>query len=57
LYNSEDELSYKLRRLLREYRQMNETRAEIAQSTAQFDWKNRIAEFDALFEELVKSKK
>jgi glycosyltransferase involved in cell wall biosynthesis len=57
LYSSEEELASKLRRLLREYRQLNDTRAEIAQAMAQFDWKNRIAEFDALFEEMAKSAK
>jgi len=57
LYNSEEELETKLGRLLREYRNLHETRAEIAQSMAQFDWKNRIAEFDTLFEEMVKNKK
>ncbi|MDZ7292878.1 MAG: DUF3524 domain-containing protein [candidate division KSB1 bacterium] len=54
LYNSEQELESKLQSLVREYRHLNEVRAEIAQSMAKFDWKNRIEEFDALFEMMVK---
>jgi glycosyltransferase involved in cell wall biosynthesis len=53
LYNSEAELESKLRRLLREYRSLNETRAEIAESMAMFDWKTRITEFDVLFEKMA----
>jgi hypothetical protein len=43
--------------LLREYRQLHEVRAEIAQAMAAFDWKKRIEEFDALFEEMAKNGK
>ncbi len=57
LYAGEEELAVKLRRLLREYRHLHETRAQIAQSTSMFDWKNRIDEFDALFAEMGKSVK
>jgi glycosyltransferase involved in cell wall biosynthesis len=57
LYDGEEELENKLRWLLREYRQLNATRAEIGQAMDKFDWKNRIAEFDALFEEMAKSGK
>jgi hypothetical protein len=55
LYSSEAELENKLRWLLGEYRNLNETRAEIAQAMAAFDWKKRIEEFDALFENMVRS--
>jgi len=55
LYNGEEELEKKLRGLLREYRSLNETRAEIAQSMAAFNWKTRIAEFETLFEEMLKN--
>ena len=44
--------SIKFKKLVQTYRQLNDVRAEIAQSMAKFDWKNRIAEFDALFEEM-----
>jgi glycosyltransferase involved in cell wall biosynthesis len=54
LYSSEPELESKLRRLVRDYRSLNETRVEIAHSMAMFDWKTRITEFDALFEEMAK---
>jgi glycosyltransferase involved in cell wall biosynthesis len=57
LYDNEAELESKLRRLLREYRQLHEARAAIAQAMAAFDWKKRIEEFDALFEEMAKSVK
>jgi len=57
LYATEEELGVKLKKLFQEYRHLNEARAEIAQSMTKFDWKNRIAEFDALFDELGKSVK
>jgi glycosyltransferase involved in cell wall biosynthesis len=57
LYNSEAELESKLRWLLREYRQLHDARAEIAQAMAAFDWKKRIEEFDALFEDMARSTK
>jgi glycosyltransferase involved in cell wall biosynthesis len=57
LYNNIQELETKLRWLLREYRYLNDVRVEIAQAMAAFDWKNRIEEFDNLFEEMVKSGK
>jgi glycosyltransferase involved in cell wall biosynthesis len=57
LYNDEAELENKLRGLLREYRQLYEVRAEIAQEMAKFDWKQRIEKFDALFEEMGKKGK
>ena len=53
LYSTEEELGGKLQKLLRDYRQLNEARAEIAQSMRQFDWKNRITEFDTLFDEMA----
>lgn len=56
LYNSEAELEKKLRWLLREYRNLHETRAEIAQAIAAFHWKERIAEFDALFETMAQNR-
>jgi glycosyltransferase involved in cell wall biosynthesis len=54
LYNNEAELESKLRLLLRDYRQLNEARAEIAQAMAAFDWKKRIEEFDALFQNMAR---
>jgi glycosyltransferase involved in cell wall biosynthesis len=54
LYSNEQELESKLRWLLREYRDLNEVRAEIAHAMSAFDWKNRIEEFDALFETMAK---
>ncbi|MDZ7343253.1 MAG: DUF3524 domain-containing protein [candidate division KSB1 bacterium] len=53
LYDDEKDLENKLRWLLREYRNLDDVRAEIANAMAAFDWKNRIGEFDALFEEMV----
>jgi len=57
LYSNEAELESKWRRLLREYRNLHDTRAEIAQAMAAFHWKERIAEFDALFEEMAGNRK
>jgi glycosyltransferase involved in cell wall biosynthesis len=55
LYHNEEELESKLKWLVHEYRNLNDVRAEIAQAMAAFDWKKRIEEFDALFEEMAKS--
>lgn len=57
LYHSEEELEAKLRRLLRDYRQMAEVKKSLAESMRQFDWKSRIDEFDALFDNLVGQKR
>lgn len=53
LYQHEDELEAKLRRLLRDYNQMGEVKNSIADCVRQFDWKNRIDDFDTLFDALV----
>jgi len=57
LYSHSEDLHLKLKHLLADYRKLDETRAELVQAFAKFDWKNRIAEFDALFEEEVEKKR
>jgi len=57
LYANEAELESKLRWLLHEYRNLNDTRAEMAQAMAAFHWQERIAEFDTLFEEMGEKRK
>jgi glycosyltransferase involved in cell wall biosynthesis len=50
LYQSEEDLHQKLKRLLAGYRQLDEVRQELVEVFAKFDWKNRVSEFDGLFE-------
>lgn len=57
LYSHNEDLYAKLAHLLANYRKLDETRMELVQAFAKFDWKNRIAEFDALFEEEVEKKR
>lgn len=57
LYSHNEDLYRKLSYLLAHYRELDETRTQLVQAFAQFDWKNRIAEFDALFEEEVEKKR
>lgn len=57
LYSHNEDLHEKLTHLLANYRKLDETRMELVQAFAKFDWKNRIAEFDALFEEEAEKKR
>lgn len=57
LYSHNEDLHQKLTHLLANYRKLDETRMELVQAFAKFDWKNRIAEFDALFEKEVEKKR
>ncbi len=52
LYQNHEDLHQKLKRLLTDYRQMDEVRAELVEVFAKFDWKNRVGEFDELFEKV-----
>jgi len=56
LYNNEDELEVKLRQLLRNYDKMADRKKLLAESMKNFDWKNRIDEFDELFDALMAPK-
>jgi len=56
LYNNEDELEVKLRQLLRNYDKMGNHKKLLAESMQKFDWKNRIDEFDELFDVLLAKK-
>ncbi|RIK66876.1 DUF3524 domain-containing protein, partial [candidate division KSB1 bacterium] len=53
LYESTAEMDAKLRYLLQEYRNLDHVRRELAEAMNQFTWKNRIDEFDHIFEQLV----
>ncbi|MDQ7062852.1 MAG: DUF3524 domain-containing protein [candidate division KSB1 bacterium] len=53
LYKNEEDLLNKLRHLLLNYRQYDQTRIELSESMRKFDWQNRIEEFDQLFEDVV----
>ena len=53
LYDSEEEMDRKLHHLVKEYRQMDEVRNELAQAMSKFNWNNRIVEFDQVFEKVV----
>ena len=57
LYQNSEDLLQKLKRLLADYRQLDETRQELVEVFARFDWKNRINEFDELFEKTGANKK
>lgn len=57
LYDHDEDLYAKLKHLLENYRKLDETRMELVQAFAKFDWNNRIAEFDALFEHEVESRR
>ncbi len=53
LYKNEEDLLNKLRHLLQHHRDYDDVRQELSKSMEKFDWKNRITEFDQLFEEVV----
>jgi glycosyltransferase involved in cell wall biosynthesis len=50
LYQNEEDLHQKLKLLLASYRQLDEVRQQLVEVFAKFDWKNRVSEFDELFE-------
>lgn len=56
LYQNDDELEVKLRQLLRAYDKMAEVKKALAESMQKFDWRQRIDEFDSLFDVLVANK-
>ncbi|MCK6562346.1 DUF3524 domain-containing protein [candidate division KSB1 bacterium] len=53
LYESPAEMDHKLRHLLREYRNLDHVRRELAAAMEKFTWANRIDEFDTIFSDLV----
>ncbi len=57
LYSDNEDFYHKLKHLLTNFRKLDATRMELVHAFAKFDWKNRIAEFDALFEQEVERKR
>ncbi len=57
LYKNENDLLEKLRYLLQHHREFDAERREISAAMQKFDWKNRIEEFDQLFEEVARQGK
>lgn len=57
LYQDHEDLHQKLKHLLANYRNLDGVRSELVEVFAKFDWKNRISEFDELFEKAAANKK